>query len=271
MTEGPEATYLRAYVSRYFKGRQLRGVKILSGRYKRHGPPAGFRAFQRALPLTLVDVRKKGKVLFFVFDKDWLLIIRPGMTGWLSRPVDSRLFESQPSVVFQFEGGRELDWSDFRNFGTLTFVHGVEPTAEMDRLAPDVLTEEATPTRVWNRLQRLTQKQRSLSVAEALMDQRLLMSGVGNIIKSEALYDAQLSPRRTLKSLSGRECRRLVASTRKISRKVLRYLEGRPFNRTDYMGLHRVYGRTRNARGLSVKRYTEKDGRSTFWVPSVQH
>lgn len=278
MTEGPEATYLRSYVARHFKGRRLRSILIRGGRYSRHGLPTGLATFRRHLPARLEAVEKKGKVILFRFEGGWTLIAKMGMTGWFSRPVDAQLFESQPSVIFRFDGPvGDLYWSDFRNFGTLTFTRDPAVVeAAVGELAPDILDvwDGKAGRDVCRRLSQISERREGkMTVAEALMDQKLLVSGVGNIIKSEALYDAGLSPRRTLRSLKERECQRLVSSTRKIARKVLRYLEGQgqSFDRGAYMGLHSVYGRTRNARGRSVRRYTAKDGRSTFWVPAVQH
>jgi len=273
MTEGPEATHLRNYVARYFKGQRLRSIQIRAGRYKRHGIPPQMAAFQRHLPLQLQDVIKKGKVLFFRFEDGWTMIAKMGMTGWFSRSEDARLFESEPSIVFQFDSG-DLYWSDFRNFGTLTFTR--DPTIvpeELRQLAPDILDKSTTTTRVYDRVQnlQLAIRKPQLTLEEALMDQGLVVSGVGNIIKSEALYDAKLSPRRTMKSMRKQNWSRVISSSRKISKKVLKYLEERDFTRANYMKLHRVYGRTKNSVGRDVRRYTAKDGRTTFWVPAVQH
>ena len=58
MTEGPEATFLAEMIYQYFRGKQLRRIRILGGRYKTHGPGKGFVTFQRALPLVLTDVYK---------------------------------------------------------------------------------------------------------------------------------------------------------------------------------------------------------------------
>lgn len=197
MTEGPEATYLRNYVWRRFGGKRLRRIEIQGGRYKHKGAPTGMNAFVQNLPLRLREVRKKGKVMFFFFDRGWCMIAKMGMTGWFSCPDDIRLFESDPNVVFHFDAGPPLYWLDFRNFGTLTFTQDASLIeAEFARIAPDILDRRTTLSAVYPRVRRLTHR---VPVNVALMDQTLLVSGVGNIIKSEALYDARIAPRRTLK------------------------------------------------------------------------
>lgn len=267
MTEGPEATYLRGNIWRRVGGKHLQRIEVRGGRYKHKGRPKGMNAFVRDLPLRLRRVRKKGKVIFFFFDNGWCMIARMGMTGWFSGPDDTQLFESSPNIIFHFD--TPLYWMDFRNFGTLTFTRDTSViAAEFDKIAPDIMNPRTTLQKVYPRVQRLTKRKLSLPIDVALMDQTLLVSGVGNIIKSEALYNAGISPRRTLKTLSKPDWRRLLVSTQKIGRKVLQHLESR--GAEGYFDQHAVYQRLRDPSGHTVRRYKSADGRTTYWVPTVQ-
>ncbi len=139
MPEGPEATYLATYIATHFKHKQLRQIRIKGGRYKRHGPPVGFRTFAAMLPLTLLDVVKKGKLICLVFEQNWVILVRLGMTGWFSKPEDEPIFASDPHILFGFEH-TDLEFFDFRNFGTLTFTQDLDLVkSELKRLAPDIL------------------------------------------------------------------------------------------------------------------------------------
>ena len=77
MTEGPEASYLANYISKRFLKKRLRSIKIVAGRYKTHGPPTGFREFTKSLHVgdgvRLVEIYKKGKVIFLLFAKEFML------------------------------------------------------------------------------------------------------------------------------------------------------------------------------------------------------
>jgi formamidopyrimidine-DNA glycosylase len=275
MTEGPEATFLADMIYRHFRGKRLLRVRILAGRYKTHGPGRGFLAFQRLLPLRLTDVYKKGKVIFLFFESGWCLIAKMGMTGWFYRGAETEegkgrpLHRSNPNVAFDFEGGEELLFADFRNFGTLTFTNDVLAIVEeMDRLAPDVLNPYTTYEDIRSRV---GEAKPTLSIEQALMDQTLLMSGIGNILKSEVLYEAGVSPRRKVKDVVEAEWRRIVSAAKKVSRKTLAVLEGRKGeDREEYTGIRQVYDRERDPDGNRVLSYRAADGRTTFYVPSVQ-
>lgn len=255
-------------VSHHFLKKQLHGVIIRGGRYKTHGPPTGFRAFKAALPLRLIDVHKKGKVIFLLFEGNWCLIAKMGMVGWFSKAEHKFLHESEPNVVFQFAGNSDLNFYDFRNFGTLTFTQDI-PTiaAQLDTIAPDILDASVRFPTVYKRTQGLNGSQH---IEELLMDQTTVMSGVGNIIKSELLYDARISPKRTVGDLTETEWHRIFLSARKVARRVLRNLENDGWNMNSYKALHAVYQRKKDPAGNPVITYTAKDGRATFWVPAVQ-
>ncbi len=256
------------YIRRHFLKKQLRGVSIRGGRYKNHGPPAGFRAFKAALPLRLIDVHKKGKVLFLLFESNWCLIAKMGMVGWFSKADDKFLHESEPNVVFQFAGGNDLNFYDFRNFGTLTFTQEIpEIVAQLDAIAPDILDPRVRFPAVYERTEGLAGSKR---IEELLMDQTAVMSGIGNIIKSELLYDAQISPKRTVGDLTKAEWHRIFLSGRKIARRVLQNLERDGWSINSYEALHAVYQRKTDPAGNPVVTYTAADGRATFWVPAVQ-
>ncbi len=269
MTEGPEASYLAQYIAKHFKNRRLRRVTIRAGRYKRHGAPNGYKEFIAELPLKLLDIRKKGKVIFLWFEGNWCLIAKMGMVGWFGRPQDRFLHESEAHVVFDFENSA-LNFYDFRNFGTLTFTN--DPATifrEMDAIAPDILSSLSFND-FYKRLKTLhIPDNKTLDVA--LMEQSLILSGIGNIIKSELLYDARVSPRRHIKDLSEAEWRRIFVSARRFAQGVLHTLKTRPENLDAYYGLHRIYQKESDPEGRAVKEYKAPDGRATFYVPELQH
>jgi len=271
MTEGPEATHLAKYIAKNFKNKRLRKMSIIGGRYKRHGLPKEMKEFQEALPMKLQDVYKKGKVIFFLFENNWCMISRMGMVGWFAKRGDDKIHESDPNIVFDFENG-ELEYFDFRNFGTLTFTQDpIKIYSQIDGIAPDILDNEVTTGTIDARLDELVKKKPNMTLEELLMDQSLFISGVGNIIKSEALYDAKLSPRRTVKEMNKEDWHKLFRSTRKISKRVSKFLESRGLDFDGYFKLHAIYQQERDPRGYLVKTHKAKDGRTTFWVPEVQH
>lgn len=267
MTEGPETAYLADYISRRFKGKRLRNVLIRSGRYKSHGPPTNFRKFNTQLPLKLTHIYKKGKVIFLFFENNWTLIVKLGMVGWFFTARD-RPEVMHGNVEFQFEN-ESLYFSDFRNFGTLTFTDDMAFVMnEMNRLAPDILSVNLSFDSIRPRIQAC--RHLELPIEDALMDQTLLFSGIGNIIKSEVLYDAKIAPGRKLKDLSDSDWQKIYSSSRKISLKVRNFLEKHGFDLDKYVILHKVYNRETDPDGNKVYSHMSAAGRRTYWAPDVQ-
>ncbi len=275
MTEGPEATHLSKFIGRHFKGKRLSKISIVGGRYRTHGAPARMKQFQQQLPATLTDVYKKGKVIFLIFNNGWFVIAKMGMTGWFTRPEDKQLFESKPNVIFHFGDGNEgqLQWHDFRNFGTLTFTNNSsEVLEELKGIAPDILDSTVTAAQVYKRVVAAAELDvgKNPTIAEVLMDQTYAISGIGNIIKSELLYDSGISPKRRIKDLSKGDWSTIFASARKVSREVLRHLDDER-NLEVYFSAHKVYQKKTDPAGRPVRKIRTGDGRTTFWVPEVQH
>ena len=281
MVEGPEATYQAAYLKKYFAGRRLTHIKIKDGRYKHHGPPANYRTFIGALPLRLLDVGNKGKALFLLFEGGWVIIAKLGMAGWFYRPTDKPWFEPRPNIVFDFQGSSsssisQLFYSDFRNFGTLTFTQNMMTVlTEYNSIAEDIFSEKAT----WHHLESLIKALQAthprMTIDTLLMDQQLLVSGIGNIIKSELLYDARISPRRTLVSLRPTEWQTILTAARRFAKRTLAILEhaGQSAQQdySAYVSIRQVYNKTHDKLNNKVAQYMSADGRKTYWVPAIQH
>ena len=60
----------------------MKEIKIVSGRYLRHGKPANFNKFIKLLPAKCINIFNKGKIIFFQFDNGWYIISKLGMSGW---------------------------------------------------------------------------------------------------------------------------------------------------------------------------------------------
>lgn len=271
MTEGPEARYLANYVSKRFLKKRLRNMKILGGRYKTHGPPHGFKDFlkqlHRSIPVHLVEVWSVGKVIFLMFDSGYVLVAKMGMVGWFYTAEDMPLHKNEAHVVFEFEGGKDLIFADFRNFGTLQFTNNAHDLwDEMAYIAPDIIDGKMDDI-----LKRVPTIKPTSRIEDVLMDQTALVSGIGNIIKSEALYEAKVSPKKHFGSLKPAELRAVLEAARKYARRVLRILESAAIHSDKYVALQKVYQREEDPQGHRVHSYKSAHGRTTFWVPEIQH
>ncbi len=268
MTEGPETSYLAYYIYKYFKNKKLKNIIIKSGRYKTHGSPENFRKFKNNLPMKLVSIYKKGKVIFLFFENNWTIIIKLGMVGWFYKSNSKTIFKSEPNIIFEFDDDN-LYFSDFRNFGTVTFTNNIiDIVNEIDMLAPDILDNNTSFDNIYERIKTIKNKNKTIDTV--LMDQHLVMSGIGNIIKSELLYNAKISPKRVIKDLSIEDWKQIYISAKRYSMKVYEILNRMKWNREEYIDIRNIYQKEKDPYGNDVLIYISSDGRKTYYVPKIQ-
>lgn len=264
MPELPEVKTLSQHIIKHFKDQSLKKITILKGRYQKHGPPENFKNVINALPLNLTDILQKGKVMVFCFEKDWYMISRLGLTGWWYIDENKPIWiKSEPNVVFEFKN-KTLYYVDPLSYGTLTFYHSKEAVdKELSKLAPDYLSITLKELQ-----ERLNNKPTLLkkTLEEVLMDQHALMSGIGNYLKAEVLYDAKLSPFRTLNTLTEDDWKHILQSVKKITKQIQKNIG----NDEKYVESMKIYGKDIDPLGNKVLHHKTKTGRTTHWVKEVQ-
>jgi formamidopyrimidine-DNA glycosylase len=108
------------------------------------------------------------------------------------------------------------------------------------------------------------------------MDQTLV-SGVGNYVKAEALYLSKISPHRLVSSLSNNELHNLNVATRSV---LVNSFDSGGATLQSYKDFYgeagdatqrfAVYGRKIDPKGQEIIKEQTKDGRTTYWAPTVQ-
>jgi endonuclease VIII len=158
----------------------------------------------------------------------------------------------------------------------LRLLEAHERVAMMDELGPDLLGADVDPGVATERA--LLRCDPTIEVGDALMNQRLV-SGIGNVYKSETCFLAGVDPWRTVGTLSPEEARalgeiggRLLAEGVRQPGRIQTYRApgARPSSREDRW----VYGR----RGKPCRRCGEviksrgqgDSNRTTYWCPTCQ-
>lgn len=155
----------------------------------------------------LVSAQRKGKQLWLELDNGCGLFVHNGMTGALlvrgeatPRYKNTKFNEDEwPPRFAKFElvlkGGRQVAFSDARRFGRVSIQ--ANPARVLAELASDPLSQ-CPPIDTWvacfNR--------RSCAVKGVLLDQRAIVSGVGNWVADEVLYAACVHPAAPAKELA---------------------------------------------------------------------
>lgn len=272
MPELPEVARTALSLHQRMHDSELNEVNILSGRYSRHGVPPGFNEFTEDLPAKIEKVSFSGKLLIFYLigrsGKPWFIWNTLGMSGgW-------RLEPSKHGHVEMKTTKGNFYFTDPRNFGTLRFTDSEEMTKRKSNgIGPNHLQHEITDDLLRSRYEKFPE----LTLAAVMMNQSII-GGIGNYIKAEALYRANLSPHRLIKTLDSNDYSRLNRAlyeviqgsfeNRGASIRTYANLDGES---GDFPFFFKVYGRKTCEAGFPVLNETTQDGRTTWWVPQLQN
>jgi DNA-formamidopyrimidine glycosylase len=302
MPEGPEIVITQQYLTTKIVGKNIKSIKILSGRYT-HQTMDGLDEIMNKYPLRVKSVNSKGKFMWIEMESEktkeiFYLMNTFGMTGsW-------GFYKSNSSRV-QFKIGSKdgkvynLYYDDQRNFGTIQITNNVDDLEKrLNKLAPDCLKTEMTDNILVNLIQNYinNKRKKQMNVVKVLMDdQSAIVSGIGNYLIAEILYDAKISPFSDLTNLTGTQLKKLAHSIRKIV-KIAYYDNGTGYmgNFPDFLKKHKeriangkfpnyhrdidvpdsfqfkVYGQKTDPLGNEVQNDEIIVGRTIHWVPTVQ-
>lgn len=302
MPEGPEIIIATQYLKTKINKKKILSVEVLSGRYT-HQHLKGITLLKNTTPLTVETIDSKGKFLWMKLkDKnntDVYMLNTFGLSGRWSFNEDK-----SARVVFTIQSKTNPDkqyklyFVDPRNFGTLEFSRDqLDVQKKLDRLAPDILKDGLRDDDMITLIENYNKKTRKdKNLVKVLMDQEAIVSGIGNYLVAEILYDAKLNPHRSLNDLSNDEIHTLAHSIRKIAK------EAYYNNGSGYMEYYETFMSTHSQRiddgifpnyhpdikskkNFTFKVYQQKydpfgnkvendeivKGRTIHWVKNIQH
>lgn len=279
MPEGPEARTVAD------KLRPVLVTRIITSAYK--GDRAKSIGFDNLkCPATIVGVRSHGKKVLIDLDTGHMIIVSLGMSGRLQYTQGNHshvrfdISESQTNGPFKvMKQVFSLFFDDSRYMGGVDIIPNVGIPLYFKDIGPDLLQLAINdntwiPTQTW--LSIFTAKKlQKRALCDVLMDQSLV-AGIGNYLKSEILYYSAMHPERTVENITAEEWERLRVNAHKVIRLAYHY---RGFTIESFIspdgefGTYpaAVYGKTHDPLGNPIIKTETKDGRTTHWVPSLQH
>jgi len=263
MPEGPECRRNAEGLARRVSGQVLESITIETGRYTKK-PPSGLDGVIANLPAEVVGAGVHGKFIYWILKNDLFIWSTLGMTGQWST-------ERSKHTRLSFDlGNGSVFYNDQRNFGTIKFVQGKFRLIEkLKSFGPDMLAEDVLDEVFIECLR----KKPKWQITRALMDQEII-AGVGNYIKSDALWLARISPRRSVGSLSDDELSNINRAIKQVMHESYQngsqYSDGFTKSGDDYEHKHLVYNQLTDPDGNEVIREMTADKRTTYWVPKVQ-
>lgn len=255
MAEGDTIHRAAARLAEALEGRHIREAETPN-------PRSGLgRRVESLCGRRVERVEARGKNLLLHFDDDLVLHSHLGMNGaWHVYPRRARWHRSRGSAWLVLS--TKLNQAVQFGGPTLALLTEAELARHprLARLGPDILATDFSAERGATAL-RGAEADRQLG--DALLDQRLI-SGVGNVFKSEGCFAAGLDPWRQLGDLSDAELTRVVTETVALMRAGL---EGRRPERQVYKRAKLPCprcGAPLRARGQG------DDNRTTYWCGRCQ-
>lgn len=205
MPELPEVETTRRGLVPHVVGRRIRDVVVRNAGL-RWPVPHDLR--RRLRGEEVLAIRRRGKYLLFDCPKGHLLV-HLGMSGRISLVPAGQAAQAHDHVDVELEGKRLLRLTDPRRFGAVLWL---ETPAEEHALLRDLGLEPFesgfTGTALAERA-----RGRRVAVKQFLMNSRIV-TGIGNIYASEALWEARVHPERSAGSLSPRRWEIVAAAVR---------------------------------------------------------
>jgi formamidopyrimidine-DNA glycosylase len=282
MPEGPEVTVISNGLNKILKGQYLHNLDFnyKGARYSKKNPDK-LSEFEQLLPLKINSIESKGKFIYFCFDKDWYMYNTLGMSGgWYKKTKNHivvQLDHHKNKTVKDEELGN-LWFDDQRHFATFKFVKGkTELEKKLKTIGPDLLNDNI------NDLEFITKyKKNGHKKVDVVLNDQKIFSGIGNYLKAEILYDAEISPHSIIKYIPDNKLKDLLKSSK--DRIKASYLLGGASvehysdlnNKAGtFQDYFKVYKKKVDQDGNKViservSKPNDPKSQKTYWVPAVQ-
>jgi formamidopyrimidine-DNA glycosylase len=270
MPELPEVETTRRGLEPHVVGRRIRDV-VVRNRNLRWPVPRNLARTLRGEEVR--GIRRRGKYLLFDM-RNGHLLVHLGMSGRLTLVPEGEPARKHDHVDVRFEGSRAMRLTDPRRFGAMLWL--ADP-AEGHALLKGLGLEPFDEAFDGTALHQLA-RGRKVAVKNFLMNARVV-TGVGNIYASEALFRARVDPRTPAGRISAARWERIATAVRDtLSRAVekggttLRDFASAEGEAGYFLAECAVYGREGKPcrRCRTPIRAIRQGQRSTFFCPTCQ-
>ncbi len=213
MPELPEVETVRKGLVTHAVGRTIVQARQLHPRGLSPKSIAGLSAVEGA---KILDIRRRGKFLWFVLDRPMVLAAHLGMSGqFLVDPTDLRHTRASFRLRKGFKNS-ELHFNDQRTFGWVSVeeaINGV-PTC-VQSIAADPFEESYDQSTVIENIRR-----RKVSIKTAILNQNIV-AGIGNIYADESLWMAKVHPEKIASEMKAKDISRLLDCAKEVMAKAI--------------------------------------------------
>ena len=211
MPELPEVeTTLRAIEK--FQGSKIQKVKI----YNRNLRWKVVDCFESLSQKQFVEsLERRAKYIIFNLSNNKSIILHLGMSGSLRIADNNENFFIKHDHVELIFDEQKIIYNDPRRFGSMHITSNVQKHKLIKDLGPEPLSKKFNAKNFYKAC-----RYSKTNIKSFLMNQKNVV-GIGNIYASESLFLSSISPLRDAQDLDLEDCKRLVASGKKILKKAI--------------------------------------------------
>lgn len=265
MPELPEVETYRREIEKSVKNKTITDVIVHADKMVFAGKSQASvkKAFMNA---KVKKILRKGKYIWFEMSSHPWPVFHLGMTG--NYEITDEIPQSKTKsvkLILKFDDGTFMIFRDPRRFGRIFLLDDPANEKPLSKLGPDILNELPTASAIHDLI-----SERNSPIKAILLDQSIL-SGIGNWVADEVLFQSGIDPHRHASDLSKAEFKKLhdkISSVAKLAVKSGAESEKYPKNWL----FHHRWGK--KMASVSTGHKIEHDtvgGRTTAWVPDVQH
>ncbi|KAJ8755130.1 hypothetical protein K2173_018928 [Erythroxylum novogranatense] len=212
MPELPEVEAARRAIEQNCLGKRIKKAIVANDSKVIDGvSPSDFEA--ALVGKTLISALRKGKNLWLQLDSPPFPTFQFGMAGAIyikgvavtqykrSAVKDNDEWPSKYSKIFiELDDGLELSFTDKRRFAKVRLLQDPTSVPPISELGPDALLELMTADEFYESL-----RKKKIAIKALLLDQSFI-SGIGNWVADEVLYQARIHPLQIASSMSKESC-----------------------------------------------------------------
>lgn len=207
----PEVVEVRKnadFIKKHLKNININNINILKGRYIKKP----FSIKSSIFPLKILDIKTKGKFLYFILENNTYFLCTLGLTGGWTFFDNIRQKYLYP---FKYESTKtylnnlnieivsnkgSLFFFDQLSFGTFKIIFNEDELLQkLKTIGPDIM-DNTTDIDIFTK-QILKKKNLEKVIGNVLVDQKIV-SGIGNYLRSDILWLSCISPFRKIKDLN---------------------------------------------------------------------
>jgi formamidopyrimidine-DNA glycosylase len=257
--ELPEVEKAARQLTRAALGKTIASVRAIHPSLRRKLPPSRARS---AKGKRIDSIERRGKHQLLHLDSGDTLVVHFRMNGDWEIGTTAGDLDRFARAVIELTDGTRISLVDRRALSSITLdKKGASSLPKLGREASDPSLDADHLTEVL--------KRKKIAIKPALMDQSVI-AGLGNIYAAEALWEAEMDPRRPAAKVSPATLEKLVAAIKLVLSPKKRL----PGRYTDTRGASRfaVYdreGKICRRCGGTIERIVQA-GRSTYFCASCQ-